>query len=270
MLVLGIAFNPILVWFYLEVFDVTNHYARILSIPFWSDFIRKPAFIISTCSYSFNPILVWFYLEYFWTLSVAPLYFQSHSGLILSVRLARESHPRESTFNPILVWFYLVLGEIRRYVDSRLSIPFWSDFISTQKAISKRARKSFQSHSGLILSKSYWVFESKSSLPFNPILVWFYHLWPSNSLCSSCLLSIPFWSDFIEKIKNKDVANGYAFNPILVWFYQYLKKCLKLKSGFLSIPFWSDFILNTYSGGRFEIGYNFQSHSGLILSEHKK
>ena len=58
----GIAFNPILVWFYQ-----------------WT--ARSWPFLVKT----FNPILVWFYLSDFSTSSAPIIAFQSHFGLILSL-----------------------------------------------------------------------------------------------------------------------------------------------------------------------------------------
>ncbi len=103
---------------------------HVLSIPFWSDFIK-------TCS--------------FWRRRLFT-HFQSHFGLILSFpfmlrydfdlstfnpilvwfyRLFRSYHPVKlvKPFNPILVWFYPCLVRTPLEVGSLLSIPFWSDFI---------------------------------------------------------------------------------------------------------------------------------------------
>ena len=125
----------------------------------------------------------------------------------------------QESFNPILVWFYQN-GIWRRGVQA----------------------KSFQSHFGLILSLTK-IRKQRPTYPFNPILVWFYR-----TICGflgSCTiqLSIPFWSDFIDKDLWILEDSLRAFNPILVWFYlahPFLPPVVKTDT--LSIPFWSDFI----------------------------
>ena len=78
------------------------------------------------------------------------------------------------TFNPILVWFYQRTKEKIVNGDRRLSIPFWSDFISGTAVGETQAYMNFQSHFGLILSV-------RAPLGY----------------CLIIHLSIPFWSDFI-------------------------------------------------------------------------
>ena len=123
---------------------------------------------------------------------------------------------------------------------------------------------------------------------FNPILVWFYLTDTSDSRNSQCLISIPFWSDFIiikyvARIAEKQFQSHsglilsqhclqpihsvhYHFNPILVWFYPSIVLIKDLLKNLISIPFWSDFIYITKLG--LECPNWFQSHSGLILSEY--
>ncbi len=101
--------------------------------------------------------------------------FQSHYGLILSAR-----------------------GVYEKKVPGRLSIPLWSDFITTVSNTEQVTWASFQSHYGLILS-----------LP------------PFGSGLKLKVLSIPLWSDFIELNKELSLVYYKAFNPTMVWFYQY-------------------------------------------------
>ena len=60
------------------------YFVSILSIPFWSDFIKRQDGSQTSCTKSFNPILVWFYLWFAPIESISPYTFQSHFGLILS------------------------------------------------------------------------------------------------------------------------------------------------------------------------------------------
>ena len=235
------AFNPILVWFYRAssslspyfsasfqshfglilsyVVDINKDLKRLLSIPFWSDFIEKVEF----------------------SLFPSKKVFQSHFGLILSlvdIYLLIVLFP---PFNPILVWFYhiswiweerrdkgfqshfgLILSRSDGYEpesNSRLSIPFWSDFIQKYIKVKSTRMRIFQSHFGLILSPIILMGEELDSY-----------------------LSIPFWSDFIHYDVRIRIIHDWTFNPILVWFYQ--RSCRKVVNSrkVLSIPFWSDFI----------------------------
>ena len=191
------------------------------SIPFWSDFINAQlaaytqklldfqshfGLILSPHDWRhqrghgagedvFNPILVWFYQRRAATFRVQASCFQSHFGLILSPADPLFVVGEHDIFNPILVWFYLsffaglvppkevfqshfglILSrkqkrEVRR--NWIFSIPFWSDFICGKNRI-----------------------QTSMQYLFNPILVWFYHVFSGN---------------VFEK--------NQLFNPILVWFY---------------------------------------------------
>ena len=189
-------FNPILVWFYREIYGgESGRFLNALSIPFWSDFIGWSMFTMRrTCSFQshFGLILSrgrlwreWLYQELsipFWSDFIGNTdeqdnggyeSFQSHFGLILSYFTFRKESVQNSSFNPILVWFYPV-KEAMRYPNCKsLSIPFWSDFIPR-----------------LLLQQRY-ILQS-----FNPILVWFYHS-RHFGVSTWKILSIPFWSDFI-------------------------------------------------------------------------
>ncbi len=192
-----------------------------------------------------------------------------------------------SAFNPILVWFYPELRRVGNRVVSVLSIPFWSDFISTSTATALPTWKTF-----------------------NPILVWFYRLVWILRIVYVRLLSIPFWSDFISPVSDEliDPETSFqshfglilscrsslllhrgktAFNPILVWFYHIRVHNILRKHLRLSIPFWSDFIKSSADEAGWESSafnpilvwfylsrnqtstihlWSFQSHFGLILS----
>ena len=145
------------------------------------------------------------------------------SDFILLRPLNQElQHP---AFNPILVWFYL-------------STTNWFNF----------SAEHFQSHFGLILSAVYDWNNTSWHSAFNPILVWFYHTYRRSFQETTFLLSIPFWSDFIQReVRHsaglKSWLRSLSFNPILVWFYQKLNTANKQQHFTLSIPFWSDFIL---------------------------
>ena len=59
------AFNPILVWFYRSGGHTLIKQA-LLSIPFWSDFIKRLNNVVKVIKKTFNPILVWFYRKTEW------------------------------------------------------------------------------------------------------------------------------------------------------------------------------------------------------------
>ena len=105
-----LAFNPTMVWFYLlPPGKLVAAPISSLSIPLWSDFILLPvSFVVlverfpfnptmvwfypfpkkspPVCFPAFNPTMVWFYLfEWLWRVEIS-LRFQSHYGLILSLR----------------------------------------------------------------------------------------------------------------------------------------------------------------------------------------
>ncbi len=100
-------FNPTMVWFYLLIASTSPSISLFLSIPLWSDFIVRDVF---------HP-------------KVVEKYFQSHYGLILSEAIWKE------------------ISEVKT-----LSIPLWSDFIKKRKARIWFDNCVFQSHYGLILS----------------------------------------------------------------------------------------------------------------------
>ena len=147
-----------------------------LSIPFWSDFIPSQDIPISHC----NPC------------------FQSHFGLILSIYENRNGQKIRRHFQS---HFGLILSVLRSSISliwpSSLSIPFWSDFIIVVYAFGIDIFTCFQSHFGLILSPTTSTEERAKRVAFNPILVWFYR-GKRFRLPMSLILSIPFWSDFIQ------------------------------------------------------------------------
>ena len=166
--------------------------------------------------------MVWFYHRFRIEKERMKNYFQSHFGLILSNWRDGRYVCRERPFNPILVWFYHHLKLALPPGLRSLSIPFWSDFIVIKKKELTCQLTIFQSHFGLILSRCSRCTVCLS-LSFNPILVWFYRFSSEReSVEFDCLLSIPFWSDFIYRIRKANSRSNSAFNPILVWFYRAL------------------------------------------------
>ena len=77
-----------------------------LSIPLWSDFIKRWQEIVDTADKTFNPTMVWFYHKVLVEIEYHEEFFQSHYGLILSLW-------KMTTYRG----------------SSSLSIPLWSDFI---------------------------------------------------------------------------------------------------------------------------------------------
>ncbi len=152
-------------------------------------------------------------------------------------------------------------------IHSPLSIPLWSDFIAIEFRISVFPTPNFQSHYGLILSRKTKIAQLTTLHSFNPTMVWFYPyakqkqqnlvsslsipLWsdfidrtPRTAVIST-ILSIPLWSDFIFDYFKTKFLEKAPFNPTMVWFYRSM--CL------LAVR------LSSY----------FQSHYGLILSTSK-
>ena len=169
--------------------------------------------------------------------------FQSHYGLILSICFfwtkRRERRSFQSHYGLILsIWARSLLSG----AGVNLSIPLWSDFIvrkmeeleiieinfqshyglilsNFRRGQNGKRNSHFQSHYGLILSQSTTSCKCGAFHPFNPTMVWFYHMrretrWRIKNdfqshygLILSSLkisfvpidwrLSIPLWSDFI-------------------------------------------------------------------------
>ena len=213
--------------------------------------------------------MVWFYHEYLRGSPNSLIFFQSHYGLILSDRQSILGQEKESPFNPTMVWFYHVLRRCKTLYTNvlQLSIPLWSDFIMCLLANSISSLKFFQSHYGLILSDRQSILGQEKESPFNPTMVWFYHvLRRCKTLYTNVLqLSIPLWSDFIMCLLANSISSlkffqshyglilsSYnapvnvphcaTFNPTMVWFYR--------KTKIYGI----------------QVKANFQSHYGLILS----
>ncbi len=190
-------FNPTMVWFYLGCKAVWHWYRGILSIPLWSDFI----------------------LKLFWNHIFEQSFFQSHYGLILSRAWVGWDTTTKAAFNPTMVWFYRCSISNSSNVHEDLSIPLWSDFITTVRYGRLMSLAGFQSHYGLILSRVQ-----------------------TSTDCSNQWLSIPLWSDFIDMRKRVRIhvlmhfQSHYGlilseredwhptmeilpFNPTMVWFY---------------------------------------------------
>ena len=190
----------------------------ILSIPLWSDFIRR-----------FHAVKL-----------LEKSIFQSHYGLILSTSIIQHngsqrklsiplwsdfiSSPyasasmRALAFNPTMVWFYL-----------------------EKSVITHRCGSYFQSHYGLILSK--WKVGEVRPHGTLSIPLWSDFITEKAAKMAGLLtLSIPLWSDFIPErvilykcktsfqshygliLSNStifELLNSlYPFNPTMVWFYQ--------------------------------------------------
>ena len=98
-------------------------------------------------------------------------------------------------------------------------------------------------------------------------MVWFYQYYTKFVIKEGRKLSIPLWSDFIfcEEVRIYDEFR--SFNPTMVWFYQSTPRPKRNFCNKLSIPLWSDFIKD-FSGNNNDGTIYFQSHYGLILSEH--
>ncbi len=165
-----------------------------------------------------------------------------------------------------MVWFYQMRDCAAPFLLNLLSIPLWSDFISSTEAVLQL-----------------------SDVSFNPTMVWFYRayspgfrlhrqllsipLWSDfilrsflHFLFNKLLLSIPLWSDFISfrvregqteavrfqshygLILSWDFSGAsnldeLPFNPTMVWFYLFSEKKIGASAEeALSIPLWSDFI----------------------------
>ena len=242
-------FNPTMVWFYLIKWKVVtgsvllpafqSHYGLILS--------EQRVKLLWNLLRSFNPTMVWFY----------PGNSSERSTNCWLLRLLS-----------IPLWSDFIQGSYfhRVLTMSGLSIPLWSDFIlhlcfhlftvhyyfqshyglilsMLWKITASTSSVSFQSHYGLILSVIITVSPHTTLSPFNPTMVWFYHVHCCRLHYFYWFLSIPLWSDFI-----------------------YFKGGEYMKKNLLSIPLWSDFISKpsmVFNKTR----RNFQSHYGLILSQ---
>ena len=260
-----------MVWFYPPLSKACSNLCFILSIPLWSDFIQTESAAPLRSRSAFNPTMVWFYHNRYSgeilddnTIIIYDTLFQSHYGLILS-------RDEQRTITDILYFqshYGLILSTSARKSlknSTRLSIPLWSDFISSGVSSIEFSNLAFQSHYGLILSARARSLQHKLN---------------SN-------LSIPLWSDFIMKLVQHLQAIKVSFNPTMVWFYHFLRSTENnFRNDFqshyglilsytrnyftvwergLSIPLWSDFINKIISLINQMIS-NFQSHYGLILS----
>ena len=107
--------------------------------------------------------------------------------------------------------------------------------------------------------------QDRYRLPFNPTMVWFYQTVKLPSKHDLIELSIPLWSDFIQRIRWRKVGKLHTFQSHYGLILSCNISCTKRCSCKLSIPLWSDFI---FSKPRFTArSIFFQSHYGLILSE---
>ncbi len=148
--------------------------------------------------------------------------FQSHYGLILSFSSKLSVVCWIRTFNPTMVWFYR-RPRWRSYKrKSGLSIPLWSDFISTVIIILSPQILPFQSHYGLILSHVFTNTNLHIQLPFNPTMVWFYlkrlktiYLFRIYGFQSHYGLILSYVNNTFHRLW----CSNQSFNPTMVWFY---------------------------------------------------
>ena len=215
-----LTFNPTMVWFYQFTEEDAKEIYEALSIPLWSDFILRPnqtgTWLVSCFQSHYGLILSKYAgINTFHILCS----FQSHYGLILSGSqpvIQKERLHFQSHYGLILS---VELGN-RKKRRIALSIPLWSDFISTAYFYVSLRSNRFQSHYGLILS--YVVRRNDERVKE---------------------LSIPLWSDFIKvdhppfdihiiffqshyglilsaRWSSTSWKAGTTFNPTMVWFYQ--------------------------------------------------
>ena len=162
-----------MVWFYQRAgsrrphlyYNFQSHFGLILSI---SDTYSVALLV------SFNPILVWFYLRKAWRGRKRAENFQSHFGLILSRKAPTPCSVEVCLSIPFWSDFIPTDRQKRPPRYGLLSIPFWSDFIIEEDENEGDIIVNFQSHFGLILSRVSTEKLDVERHPFNPILVWFY------------------------------------------------------------------------------------------------
>ena len=229
-----------MVWFYRLIQEKTSCPNAWLSIPLWSDFILHPlrywyssflrfqshyGLILSSNSWvdwnkakePFNPTMVWFYRKPDFV-SREWGFFQSHYGLILS-SLQHQWHFYQAwAFNPTMVWFYRNSLQASSDDFTGLSIPLWSDFITTFTQGYIGFRVGFQSHYGLILSATR-----------------------SQNYHEQFILSIPLWSDFISSFTFRLQRAG-TFQSHYGLILSSPDSPNGVSRYVLSIPLWSDFI----------------------------
>ena len=119
--------------------------------------------------------------------------FQSHYGLILSELSSSTSWKAGTLSIPLWSDFIIQFGAAAIDSVATLSIPLWSDFIHYSRRVVVDVFGVFQSHYGLILSRSV-----------------------ENSKRLVVVLSIPLWSDFIQMHKQDKLSFRPAFNPTMV------------------------------------------------------
>ena len=148
-------FNPTMVWFYRISVSLYGIFVKNLSIPLWSDFISAIYSLRDFCE-EFLSIPLWSdFIRQFRCSS-------STKSSFLSIPLWSDfillfDFPYNSdiiTFNPTMVWFYRAQRRAEEARRRALSIPLWSDFIEKLDKLIAIAEDAFQSHYGLILSKS--------------------------------------------------------------------------------------------------------------------
>ena len=186
--------------------------------------------------------MVWFYHIFIIRTNDGTKYFQSHYGLILSLKFSARFFQTFPAFNPTMVWFYRINSGGYDFYEKHLSIPLWSDFIL--QSVQSLRKNSLQ--------------------PFNPTMVWFYHCRIRSQIRTS-VLSIPLWSDFI--INEVEHVGVKIFLSIPLWSDFIVQKYIELLSNLseLSIPLWSDFIERVRENPR-RAFMPFHAHYGLILS----
>ncbi len=189
-----------MVWFYhkkgygaLEeaIKSFQSHYGLILSLTLLTSY--------SLAGRAFNPTMVWFYRSWFGVCAPEMASFQSHYGLILSGNQGVLGQEKESPFNPTMVWFYLNKSTVQRagsstvpfnptmvwfyhakpdaylkFVEEKLSIPLWSDFIVSPVLLSLHTFRPFNPTMVWFYLFVLFQFLFRFLFPFNPTMVWFY------------------------------------------------------------------------------------------------
>ena len=184
-----------MVWFYHGVVISCRFLLKAFNptmVWFYPDLLR---FAYTLNELSFNPTMVWFYLR--------------HADMVLRI----------TAFNPTMVWFYRYRFCVSRNWCKRLSIPLWSDFISSLRCLYQLSMIPFNP-TMVWFYRDYFNAKLLEKAPFNPTMVWFYQpswdiifgvyeLFQSHyGLILSSFndfspqgvpLSIPLWSDFINR-----------------------------------------------------------------------
>ena len=148
------SFNPTMVWFYPETITSLIEIIVFLSIPLWSDFIIDQKDLVHRY----------------------PFYFQSHYGLILSVKQAEVTSITLLT-SAFQSHYGLILSDKYKYPYKslyQLSIPLWSDFIQWRGWNPIRTFNAFNPTMVWFYLLPVQLSNLITFHSFNPTMVWFY------------------------------------------------------------------------------------------------